>query len=183
VFAGVVLWMTTRPERAEPIQMERSQGAAENGATRESPESRPKVRPTKAEAKNILRGLQELVLEATRKRDLPTLSRALAPEGTSFEPASKSIRRLLRDNVLDKTRFRSTDVRVLKVGTERIRVEEERRLLPCFVTEQGVDVTQGPPAVRQVTIWSLHRFGQEWLIESAEVKKQQLLGRSTRDCP
>ena len=183
VLAGVILLLTTRPERAEPIRMERSQAAGETGAPQENPESRTKQHPTKAEAKKIFQDLQGLVYKATRKRSLSILTKALAPGGTSFKPASESIRKLLRDDVLDKTKFRSIDVRVLKVRKGQIRVKEERRLLPCFVTEGGVDVTRGPPAVKQVTLWALHRFGQNWLIESAEVKKQRALGRSTRDCP
>ncbi len=183
VGAGLVLWMTTRPERAEPIRMAPSQGAGGNGVTDEQPEGRAKERPTKAEAKNLYRELQELVQNATRKRDLSILSVAVSPRGTSFKPASESIRKLLRDDVLDRTTFRSIDVTVLKVGKKQIRVKEERHLSPCFVTEGGVDVTQGPPAVRQVTVWSLHRFGREWLIEGAKVKKQHVLRRSARECP
>ncbi|MBA3349343.1 MAG: hypothetical protein H0T12_02195, partial [Actinobacteria bacterium] len=168
VTAGVVLWTTTRPERAEPIRMDHSQDAAGNGETKARTPSRQEGRPTKAEAKNIFHKLQGLVKRATQERDLSVLSNVLSLSGTSFEPASESIRKLLRDGVLDETKFRSIDVRVLEAGRRRIRIKEERRLFPCFVTEDGVDVTQGPPAVRQVTVWSIQRVEEDWLIESAE---------------
>ena len=53
VLAGVVLLMTTRPERAEPIQMERSQGAGDNGVTQEGPRAgqksaSPKPKPRRS---------------------------------------------------------------------------------------------------------------------------------------
>lgn len=183
VLAGLVLWVTTRPDRAEPIRMERPEATGETRSSQTQAESRPNERPTKAEAKKIFRELQGLVRKATKKRDVSILSEALAPRGTSFKPASEAIRRLLKDNVMDETTFRSIRLQVLKTRAKGIEVKEKRRLTPCFVTEQGVDVTQGPPAVKQVTLWLLHRFGQEWLIESAAVESQRVLRAATRACP
>lgn len=169
VSAGVVLWMTTRPERTEPIRMERSQGARDNGVTEDRPKSRPERRPTKAEAKDIFRALDKAALRAYRRRDVKLIPRIWTTNSPVRPTAEREIDRLLQDSVLVRTRFNTKRLSVRSAASSRIDIVQVVVIDPKFVTEAGEEITASDARDRDTVKWQLRKQDGQWLIHKALV--------------
>ena len=169
VLAGVILLLTTRPERAEPIRMERSQAAGETGAPQENPESRPEGHLTKAKAKDIFRELNEAVLKAYRKRDASLIPEIWTTNSPVRSTARREIHQLLQDSVLVRTRFTTKQLSVESITSSRIQLVQVVVIDPRFVTESGKEVTSSDVRDRDTVKWKLRKEDGRWLIHRALV--------------
>ncbi|MDQ3532148.1 MAG: hypothetical protein M3456_07200 [Actinomycetota bacterium] len=169
VLAGVVLLMTTRPERAEPIQMERSQGAGENGVTPERPESRPEERLTKAEAKKIFERLDQARIRAYRRRNLKRISGFLTSNSPIEKTVKEEIRRLRKDSVLDRTVFETRRLSVRRITRKTIELVQVVAIDPMFITDSGEDLTLSSAADKDTIKWKLRKDDGDWLIHKGLV--------------
>lgn len=164
VLAGVVLLLTTRPERAEPIRMERSQTTGETGVTQERPEGRTKQRPTKAEAKEKFRHLRSRAYEAIETRDLNLVRHVYTTDGPLLPRVRRQVRALIRDDVVAQSRARLLDLKVVVNTTEAIEIRSKTRFFPCFTDAAGRDVTVDRSIFEEVARWTLKKQHRVWRI-------------------
>ncbi|MDQ3753010.1 MAG: hypothetical protein M3333_09020, partial [Actinomycetota bacterium] len=137
VLAGVVLWVTTRPDRAEPIRMERPEATGETRSTQTQAESRPNERPTKAEARKIFRELRSRAYKAIETQDLNTLHRIYTANGPHFSRVTRQVRSLIEDNVIAQSRAHLLRLRVLVRTRNSIEIRSKSRFFPCFTDATG----------------------------------------------
>lgn len=168
VTAGVILWVTTRPERSKPIRVESAQPRSDNAATKE-PEPTEATRPTKAEAKAIFEKLDQARIRAYRRRNLQHISRFL----TSNSPIEKTVRseisRLREDAVLDRTVFETKKLRVKSATARQIELLQVVVIEPKFISESGNDLTIGNTGDRDTIEWLLRKEDRGWLIHNGFV--------------
>ncbi len=183
VFAGVVLWITTRPERAEPIQMKRSQGAGESGATQERPESRPKERLTKAEAKGKFRDLRSEAYEAIETRDLNLLRDVYTTDGPLLPRVRRQVRALIRDDVFARSRARLLQLQVIVHTPEAVEIRSKTRFFPCFTDATGRNVTVDRSIFEEVARWKLEKQRQAWRIHNHIQDSYKRIDGKYAPCP
>ncbi|CAN5289405.1 hypothetical protein BH20ACT22_BH20ACT22_00270 [soil metagenome] len=183
VLAGVVLLMTTRPERAEPIQMERSQGAGDNGVTQEGPGSRPEERLTKAEAKKKFRDLRSEAYKAIETRDLNLVRHVYTTDGPLLPRVLRQVRALIRDDVVAKSRARLLHLKVLVHTPEGIEIRSKTRFFPCFTDATGRDVTVDRSIFEEIAKWTLQKQRRAWRIHDHVQNSYQPLDGKYASCP
>lgn len=175
VTAGVVLWTTTRPERAEPIRMDHSQDAAGNGETKARTPSRQEGRPTKAEAKSIFERLDQARIRAYRHRSLTALHDIWTENSPVRPVVEREIRRMRHDTVLMRTNFDTKRLTVTALKSSKIRLTQVVRVDPKFVSESGEDVTVGKLIDKDTVKWVLLEQRGKWLIHNATVIERKKL--------
>lgn len=173
VSAGVVLWVTTRPERSEPIRIENSQ-AEENGAT-SKPEPARADRPTKAEARNIFKELDQARIRAYRRRTLEAIPTIWTQGSPVRAIVKREIHRLRRDTVLMRTDFQTKKLTITDLGPARIRLTQIVVIDPRFVSETGEEVTVGQSRDQDTVRWLLLKKNGRWLIHNATVVARKKL--------
>lgn len=183
VGAGLVLWMTTRPERAEPIRMAPSQGAGGNGVTDEQPEGRAKERPTKAEAKKIFRDLRSRAYETIEARDLGLLREVYTSDGPLLPRVRREVRSLIRDDVIAQSRARLLRLRVLVHNLNKIAIRSKSRFFPCFIDAAGRNVTIDRSIFEEVATWTLQRQHRDWRIHDHVQDGYKSVGGNVASCP
>jgi hypothetical protein len=137
---------------------------------------------TDTEALQRTADLAELSIQAIQHRDLSLLPLIYAPDGPAKKRATRDIRQLLTDRVLDRAVADSKDLEVVSNGPNEIRVRETLLLHPCFKTESGKDITQGPEAIEQVGLWILRRDGDKWLIHDAILEADRAVDKQDASC-
>lgn len=137
---------------------------------------------TQEEAIGRFKELRRLAFQAVELRDASLLSRALVP-GTAIERrTSREIAELIRDRVVDLTRYEVVKTDVVRNEADEIRVLETARLYPCFQTESGRDVTDSPRTVGGTTLWILKQHDSSWLISEALIKRDRVVDRHDAAC-
>jgi hypothetical protein len=138
---------------------------------------------TDAEAIERFTQLTGLALESVRERDPSLLNQVFTSTGPVKDRASREIRSLLRDNVIDQTTVQILARSVVTNDESVITVRERSRLLPCFVTEDGRDVTRSHKVVERVVVWTLQPEGSVWRIHDSELVTDQFIRGQQSDCP
>jgi hypothetical protein len=46
------------------------------------------------------------------------------------------------------------------------------RILPCFLSAQGRDITEGPDAIRRESTWSLRKIDDQWAIHRGVIEAE-----------
>lgn len=121
--------------------------------------------------------LHKLFRQASMQRDMSLVPLMLSDDSRLGEIARRDIGQLRRDNVLDRSLFRTESVEVIKNTSQEIRIEQVVVVKPRFLddaTHVRVRVT-GP--VRQRVIWTLKLDGTEWKVYDALVVERERLTR------
>ena len=183
VLAGVILLLTTRPERAEPIRMERSQAAGETGAPQENPESRPEGHLTKAKAKEKFRDLRSEAYKAIETRDPNLVRHVYTTDGPLLPRVLRQVRALIRDDVVAQSRARLLHLKVLIHTPEGIEIRSKTRFFPCFTDATGRDVTVDRSIFEEVAKWTLQKQRRAWRIHDHVQNSYQPLDDKYASCP
>ena len=168
--AALTGWMLSRPNSPTPPP------------TTNNEPTEPNYTLTNEEAIARFEELGALAVEAGRTRDTSLLAEVFDPTGPTYARAKKTIAELSRDNVIDKSRFKSSSVAVVTNTAQAIELREERIIYPCFVTESGENVTRNETPVRQVVIWTLVEVDSEWLIHDGVYKSAARLKKEGNRC-
>lgn len=132
---------------------------------------------------SLFTDLRQDLNTAIRQRDVHFISRSLAKGSTVWNRARRVVLHLQQDDVIDKTRLQLVDVVVLSTSPSEIRVREIVVARPCFVTEQGRDVSKGPGAVRQVGLWTLEKTDSKWRITDGYLSRDHIVEKRDAACP
>jgi hypothetical protein len=138
---------------------------------------------TDAEAIQRFKKLNTTAVEAIQERDASALSEVFIGSGPAMERAADAIRRLQRNDVLDRSKVEIIDVTVVESSREAIGLRVADRLFPCFVTESGEDVSTGPEAIEGVSIWTLRLEESLWKIYDSQLQRDRVLRGHERVCP
>lgn len=129
---------------------------------------------TDAEAIAEFERLHRSIRSASIHRDVSLLDEVLASGSPLYETARAQIRQLIRDRVLDRSRFRTEHVQLVENEPTRVKIEQFVRIQPRFVSEQtGRQVSAGRPLMQEV-YWVLVLQEVEWLVYDSVVTSSRV---------
>jgi hypothetical protein len=106
--------------------------------------------------------LHDLWLRSYRDRDATLIRLFAAPDAPTLTKDDE-IQELLRNGVLDKTKFTRHSVRVISSGSSQIQIEEIVSVFPKFIDEENKhEVTVESDPQKQTVVWTMRRYGLEW---------------------
>jgi hypothetical protein len=143
------------------------------------PPPRPTTTPspdfslTDAEAIARFKELRALRDQMYRDRDLSLLSELYAPASPLIALVTTEIRRLLHDDVLYRSRYRTQRIAVTENMPTRITLLEVVHRHPRFVSEAGTNVTKSASELLQRAKWILVEIRGRWLVQQSKIVKSR----------
>ena len=128
---------------------------------------------TDAEALERFRELDSRRLQAYEERDSSMIRLIVTSDSPLNDIARREIAKLRADNIFSRTTFFTTDLEVLSNTPQEIRIIQEVRQEPRFITESGKDVTASNETLIREILWVLRREHDEWKIFNSEVLSTQ----------
>jgi hypothetical protein len=120
---------------------------------------------TEAEAIKEFERLFTLNIRAYRERDESLVRLYAAPDAPKLLEAHEEIRQLLRDGVLDRTRFKHLSIDVTALSSNEVVLTHIFEEAPRFVDEAtGRDVTASSKPRRITMRWVMRRYPTGWLL-------------------
>lgn len=120
----------------------------------------------------IFERLRDARNAAYKHRDISLVNEIYASNSEVHRLAEEQIDRLIRDRVMDQSRYQTTDIEILNVTQSQIVIREESEITPRFVSETGADVSTSPDKrAVQTSRWTLSRRAEEWLIKDILVTR------------
>jgi hypothetical protein len=150
------------------------------GAAGTNPE--PDFSLTDEEAIETFAKLRRTGLQAAEARDFSLLPLVYHPDSPMSDRAQEAIRNLQEDQIYDETRFKTVSLDVLESGREEIQLLERARVLPCFRSESGKDVSEGPNIFEWEVLWSLRFDQSRWLIEDSVAQEDEIIDGKNARC-
>lgn len=144
--------------------------------------SEPDLSLTDAEAIDRFNQLNDLALRAFSEADPSLVGLFAAPNSPIDVRSRQAIRKLKREGVRDMSNHDSLRLRVSSNELSRIKLLETSNFFPCFIDEQGGDVTEGPRAVKRAVQWTLVEYTGEWLLFDSRLIYDREI-RERDDCP
>lgn len=135
----------------------------------------PSFALTNEEAIARFEDLTQVRLRAYSTHDVSLLSSLYTEDSRVAPVASQELRRLAREGVSDVSTYATQHVQVISNTPSEVRLEEQVRINPRFLDEQGKEVTGQTKLVARTIVWTLHLQGSEWLIYDALITKSQVL--------
>jgi hypothetical protein len=132
---------------------------------------------TNEEAMAKFKELHLLFLRAYRERDASLTKLFTAPDARrAFQRIDQQITTLRKDAVLDKTRFDRKSLNVVENSNDEIKLKEVVVLRRRYVDEEtGENLTIDDQPERQTIIWSMRRYGSDWMIYDRLITKARVL--------
>lgn len=122
-------------------------------------------------------------IKAGRERDPSLLEPIYTIDSPMKQRGYQSIRELRRDDVLDLTRVETTSVDVVKNSKNSIDLRVNQIFRPCFKTESGDDVTEGPAVIERTAVWTMSLEQGQWLLHNARLEAEKPRGADHAACP
>ena len=110
---------------------------------------------------------------AVSERDLTLLPSTFTSNSPMRERTKETIGRLRRDQVFDRSGFESVSVDVLSNTGEEIEIHEQVLVDPCYESDEGQDITQGPASFEYGARWILRLESGRWLIDESVVDGEE----------
>jgi len=107
------------------------------------------------------------------ERDLTLLPSTFTSNSPMRERTKETIGRLRRDQVFDRSGFESVSVDVLSNTGEEIEIHERVLVDPCYESDAGEDITQGPASFEYGARWILRLESGRWLIDESIVDGEE----------
>lgn len=174
LLTGTALYFST-PDIAQSPQSDAPPAVLSPSPARASPLSR-------TEATQLFEELRADALSVGLKRDETAIGNSMVEDGPLAIRSASLIRRLRQSDVIDRTRFRLLKVRMLNAEPDRMRFQTVHEVRPCFVTEEGQDVTKAPAVVQQSVIWTLFQVEGRWLINDTALKEEKVVEDKRAQC-
>ncbi len=143
--------------------------AAPSAAEREHAEH---VAPSQADVLDEFRRLHRTYREASRRRDGALLHDFLAPGSPVHAAAIEDINQLRNDKVLDRSSFRTLDLRIVALSRTAATLEQVVDITPRFVSEDG-ERLRSSGKMRQTVSWTLHLVRGAWRVFDIQVDESQ----------
>ena len=136
-----------------------------------SPDPNPEPAFALKDAEAIARfeELDALRIRALRNRDVTLLPEVFTEGSEAARGVSKSITRLVRNDVFFRTRYVTEELRVVQNSSTEIVLRQTSVVTPKFVDADGNEVTVAGRTQRQTTEWTLRLVGDNWLIAKGSI--------------
>jgi hypothetical protein len=158
VVVGAVVFFTSNDPAPEPMPTQSTS---------------PDYSLTDAEAIARFKELHATLLTSYRQRDASLLDSYLTADSPLRARASKEIRQLLRDEVLDRAKIETLKLRVVRNDADDITLRHTTVENPHFVSEGGENVTSFNKPILQVTDWTLRLDESLWKIFESDVVRSR----------
>lgn len=135
----------------------------------------PTFELTDAEAITRFETLESLINQAFEERDASLLPSIYTTDSPVVGIASKEIRQLLHDDVVDHSTFETLEIQVLSNTADQIVLRQEVQIDSLFFTESGKDITERPRHSSQVVHWTLELENGQWKIHDSVIKESQVI--------
>lgn len=150
-------------------------------APEESPSNQGETLDESAAIREFTR-LHDLAQELSSNRDVNFTNNVFTRQGPMWHRARSRINELLNDRVLDHSTVEVVRVQVEDLAPGEASVVATTVTSPCFVTEQGKDVTEDERVIQQSVHWTLRIEGGVWKLHDAELRDQQEVDKPRRQC-
>jgi hypothetical protein len=110
---------------------------------------------------------------AVAERDLTLLPTTFTSNSPMRERTKETIGRLRRDRVVDRSEFRSVSFDVVGNSGHEIEIHEQVLVDPCYESDAGEDITQGPASFEYGAQWILQFENDRWLIHESVVDGEE----------
>jgi hypothetical protein len=120
------------------------------------------------EALALFERLRRRLEAAYRRRSVRTLLEAVNRGSPQFFQSRSDLRLLERNNLLDRTRSRRLEVKILAIDPGRVVVSERIAVRPRYVDDATyVEIDLKIERTRSSAEWILERLGDRWVITSS----------------
>ena len=158
---GTIIFLT-RPE---------APAAPTNPTTQQQP---PDFSLTNEEAITRFEELNSTLNLAYEQRDASLLGSIYTSDSPAVDVAVTEIQQLLRDKVLDKSTYRTLEIRIISNEEDEIVLRERVAIRSRFESIKGQNLTRGHSRSTQVVLWTLQPQDSVWLIHDSVIKKSTL---------
>jgi len=158
VVVGAVVLLTR--DEADPPPIPRASGSPDFSLTDE-------------EAIARFKELRELRDQMYRGRDQSLIPLIYTDDSPAKLVVLKELRRLTRDQVFDRSRYRTRAIEVKSNETHRIQLTERITLFPRFIDEDGKNVTRDVRPLFQTATWVLVDVDGIWLVQESVLEKSE----------
>jgi hypothetical protein len=110
---------------------------------------------------------------AVAERDLTLLPTTFTSDSPMRERTKETIGRLRRDRVVDRSEFESVSIDVVGNSGHEIEIHEQVLVDPCYESDAGEDITQGPASFEYGAQWILQFENDRWLIHESVVDGEE----------
>ena len=138
---------------------------------------------TETEALVVFEALVTKLRDAVESRKTSDLEFFLAEPSPILKRTVGTIEELRSDGVRDQSAVATDSMTVRSLGESQLVVRETFDIHPCFVDENGEDVSTGSKAVRITTDWQLQVESGVWKIFDSTAVDSVVLGRNRATCP
>ena len=138
---------------------------------------------TNTEAINVFKQRSDMLIAAVRDKNPEQLGNAAIAGSPVYERALQSIHELERKNSSDQSVLKVISLNAVSRSSTNVQILEINEIDPCFVSQNGEDVTERHVVTRQEILWTLRPEDSVWLISDAEVKDQEVLEKRSGPCP
>ena len=119
-------------------------------------------------------------------RAIQTRDRSLLLVATSGGPIRESgldeIANLQENRVRDQAEISIRSATVVSNDPDEITLDVTLEVLPCFLDDEGQDVTRGPDAIEQHLTWTLKVEAGRWLIHSGVLDSDREVQGKNESC-
>jgi hypothetical protein len=168
VIAGGAIIGASGPDRfGNPRDWSREAGPARPApsASKSEPEG---GELTEGEALALFERLRRRLEAAYRRRSVRTLLEAVDRDSPQFAQSMSDLRLLERNNLLDRTRSRRLETRILEIDPGRVVVSERSAVRPRYLDDATyVEIDLKIERTRSSAEWILERRGDRWVITSS----------------
>jgi hypothetical protein len=130
---------------------------------------------TDAEAVAEFERLHHGLRAASIHRDVSLLDEILSVDSPLHKAGRIQLRKLIRDRVLDHSRFRTENIALIENGPTRIEIEQRVRIQPRFVSESTRKDVSGGRSLLQEVRWVLVLQETEWRIYDSVVTSSRVV--------
>jgi hypothetical protein len=126
--------------------------------------------------------LHTTLVDAIQAQDDSLLPAVATSQGPILRSSIQEIADLRKNGVRDHAEISIRDASVISNRPDEVALEVVLEVLPCFLDEDGRDITKGPDAIEQQLTWTLRVERDRWLIHNGVLQSDRVIPGDNEDC-